>query len=105
MFIFSLVTSHIHLKNKIKKHISCLCFRAEIALTDGRLMGIGRELNTTATEEKALKSTLEDLEKELRDINTTVAQKQHLLDNYLSSGFSGKNLNHLSLKNTIHVGT
>ncbi|KAM4562148.1 laminin subunit beta-1 isoform 1-T2 [Odontesthes bonariensis] len=62
--------------------------RAEIALTDGRLMGISRELNTTATEEEALKSRLEDLEKELRDVNATVAQKNHLLDNYFSSGFT-----------------
>ncbi|XP_069025233.1 laminin subunit beta-1 [Embiotoca jacksoni] len=62
--------------------------RAEIALTDGRLMGIGRELNTTAAEEEALKRTLSDLEKELRDVNNTVALKQQLLDDYLTSGFA-----------------
>ncbi|XP_041860156.1 laminin subunit beta-1 [Melanotaenia boesemani] len=62
--------------------------RAEIALTDGRLMGIARELNTTAEEEKAIKNTLNDLEKMLMDVNTTVVHKQQLLDNYLTSGFS-----------------
>ncbi|KAM9750902.1 laminin subunit beta-1 isoform 1-T2 [Menidia menidia] len=62
--------------------------RAEIALTDGRLMGIGRELNATAGAEEALKSTLDDLEKQLRDVNGTMAHKKHLLDNYLSSGFA-----------------
>ncbi|XP_070766889.1 laminin subunit beta-1 [Enoplosus armatus] len=62
--------------------------RAEIALTDGRLMAVTRELNTTAGEEAALRRTLSDLERELRDINTTVAHKQHLLDDYLTSGFA-----------------
>lgn len=62
--------------------------RAEIALTDGRLMGITRELNATAEEEKALKPILNDLEKMLRDVNATVASKKKLLDKYLSSGFS-----------------
>ncbi|XP_078110423.1 laminin subunit beta-1 [Sander vitreus] len=62
--------------------------RAEIALTDGRLMGVTRELNTTAEEEEALKRTLSLLERELRDINATVVQKQRLLDDYLASGFA-----------------
>lgn len=62
--------------------------RAEIALTDGRLMAITRELNTTAEEEGALRRTLSDLERELRDINTTVAQKKHQLDDYFTSGFA-----------------
>ncbi|KAM6930149.1 laminin subunit beta-1 [Lycodopsis pacificus] len=62
--------------------------RAEIALTDGRLMGVTRELNTTAEEERALRRTLSDLERELRDFNTTVAHKQRLLDDYLTSGFA-----------------
>ncbi|XP_076019504.1 laminin subunit beta-1 [Genypterus blacodes] len=61
--------------------------RAEIALTDGRLMGITRELNTTAARDGTLRSTLSDLERELRDINTTVAHKRSQLENYLSSGF------------------
>uniref|UniRef100_A0A8C9YFE3 Laminin, beta 2-like n=1 Tax=Sander lucioperca TaxID=283035 RepID=A0A8C9YFE3_SANLU len=51
--------------------------RAEIALTDGRLMGVTRELNTTAEEEEALKRTLSVLERELRDINATVKVKKY----------------------------
>ncbi|XP_041655654.1 laminin subunit beta-2 [Cheilinus undulatus] len=62
--------------------------RAEIALTDGRLMSVARELNTTSAEEEALRHTLTDLERQLRDINTTVAEKQQLVENYLTSGFS-----------------
>uniref|UniRef100_A0A8D2ZRP9 Laminin, beta 2-like n=1 Tax=Scophthalmus maximus TaxID=52904 RepID=A0A8D2ZRP9_SCOMX len=62
--------------------------RAEIALTDGRLMAVGRELNATAEEEEALRRTLNVLERELRDINTTMAHKQRLLDEYLTSGFA-----------------
>lgn len=69
-----------------------MCSRAEIALTDGRLMAITRELNTTAEEEGALRHTLSHLEKDLRDINTTVAYKQRLLDDYLTAGFSGSKL-------------
>ncbi len=67
-----------------------MCSRAEIALTDGRLMGVARELNTTAEEEGALKRTLSGLETELRDINATVGHKRRLLDDYLTSGFAGK---------------
>lgn len=70
--------------------------RAEIALTDGRLMGVTRELNTTAEEEERLRHILTDLERELRDINTTVAHKQQLLDDYLTSGFAGSKLNQAS---------
>uniref|UniRef100_A0A8C2ZAY7 Laminin, beta 2-like n=1 Tax=Cyclopterus lumpus TaxID=8103 RepID=A0A8C2ZAY7_CYCLU len=66
--------------------------RAEIALTDGRMMGVTRELNTTAEEERALRRTLSNLERELRDINATVAYKQNLLDDYLTSGFTGSKL-------------
>uniref|UniRef100_A0A8C2ZAT6 Laminin, beta 2-like n=1 Tax=Cyclopterus lumpus TaxID=8103 RepID=A0A8C2ZAT6_CYCLU len=50
---------------------------------------IGQELNTTAEEERALRRTLSNLERELRDINATVAYKQNLLDDYLTSGFTG----------------
>lgn len=70
-----------------------LCSRAEIALTDGRLMGVARELNTTAAEEEALRRTLSDLEKDLRDVNNTVAHKERLLEDYLTSGFAGSKLN------------
>lgn len=73
-----------------------MCSRAEIALTDGRLMGVTRELNTTAEEEEALKRTLSVLERELRDINATVAQKKRLLDDYLTSGFAGSKLSQVS---------
>lgn len=71
------------------KYPTLFCSRAEIALTDGRLMGVARELNTTAAEEEALRRTLSDLERELRAINTTVAHKQRLLEDYLTSGFAG----------------
>lgn len=70
--------------------------RAEIALTDGRLMSVSRELNATAEDEKTLRRTLSTLERELRDINTTVAQRQQLLDDYLTSGFAGSKLNQVS---------
>lgn len=66
-----------------------MCSRAEIALTDGRLMSTAQELNKTAEEEEALRRTLNGMEKELRDLNSTVAQKQRLLDDYLTSGFAG----------------
>lgn len=63
--------------------------RAEIALTDGRLMGVTRELNSTSAEDEALRRTLSQLEAELRGVNATVANKQQLLEDYLTSGFSG----------------
>uniref|UniRef100_A0A8C9YJP3 Laminin, beta 2-like n=1 Tax=Sander lucioperca TaxID=283035 RepID=A0A8C9YJP3_SANLU len=78
------------------KYPASMCSRAEIALTDGRLMGVTRELNTTAEEEEALKRTLSVLERELRDINATVAQKKRLLDDYLTSGFAGSKLSQVS---------
>uniref|UniRef100_A0A3P8UUK8 Laminin, beta 2-like n=1 Tax=Cynoglossus semilaevis TaxID=244447 RepID=A0A3P8UUK8_CYNSE len=61
---------------------------AEIALTDGRLMSITRELNTTEEEDGSLRRTLSVLERELRDINTTVAEKKELLEQYHSAGFN-----------------
>lgn len=66
-----------------------MCSRAEIALSDGRLMGVTRELNVTTEDEGALSQTLTGLERELRDINTTVAHKHRLLQDYLTSGFTG----------------
>lgn len=63
--------------------------RAEIALTDGRLMGVTRELNSTTAEDEALRRTLSQLEAELREVNATVADKHQLLEDYLTSGFSG----------------
>uniref|UniRef100_A0A672J263 Laminin, beta 2-like n=1 Tax=Salarias fasciatus TaxID=181472 RepID=A0A672J263_SALFA len=53
-----------------------VCFRAEIALTDGRLMAIGRELNATGEEDRLLKDLLSELEKQLTDVNNTVALKK-----------------------------
>uniref|UniRef100_A0A8D3D257 Laminin, beta 2-like n=1 Tax=Scophthalmus maximus TaxID=52904 RepID=A0A8D3D257_SCOMX len=80
-----------HIQYTVRKileiHRLPVCCRAEIALTDGRLMAVGRELNATAEEEEALRRTLNVLERELRDINTTMAHKQRLLDEYLTSGF------------------
>lgn len=63
--------------------------RAEIALTDGRLMGVAREINSTSEEESELRRTLSDLEQQLRDVNATVAHKQRVLDDFLTSGFAG----------------
>uniref|UniRef100_A0A4W5RHR3 Laminin, beta 2-like n=1 Tax=Hucho hucho TaxID=62062 RepID=A0A4W5RHR3_9TELE len=50
--------------------------RAEIALTDGRLMGVARELNGTAVEDEVLRRNLTQMERELRDLNTTLIQHQ-----------------------------
>lgn len=63
--------------------------RAEVALTNERLMGVGQELNATAGDDDKLRSELNKLEQELMDLNATVAQKQRLLDEYRSSGFTG----------------
>ncbi|XP_037540958.1 laminin subunit beta-1 [Nematolebias whitei] len=60
----------------------------EILLTNGRLTDISHELNSTAGRDEDLKRTLSDLEKELRDINATVAHKQQVLDDRLTSGFA-----------------
>uniref|UniRef100_A0A671QX29 Laminin subunit beta-1-like n=1 Tax=Sinocyclocheilus anshuiensis TaxID=1608454 RepID=A0A671QX29_9TELE len=64
--------------------------RAEIALTDGRLMGVSRELNVTADLDNALKRNLTALEKELKDLNNTLHRLHIELDNYLTAGFAGK---------------
>lgn len=63
--------------------------RAEIVLADGHLTGVSRELNTTAETDRALRRTLELMERELKDINATVARKQQLLDDYHGSGLAG----------------
>lgn len=65
-------------------------FRAEIALTDGRLMGVIRELNLTADLDNALKQNLTALEKELKDLNNTLHQLRRGLENYLTAGLAGK---------------
>ncbi|CAL8370158.1 unnamed protein product [Lota lota] len=62
--------------------------RVEVALTDGRLMGLARDLNSTVEEDAALRSALDDLEGALRDINVTLAQKRQTMEDYLNSGFT-----------------
>lgn len=86
--------------------ITFLWFRAEIALTDGRLMSITRELNTTEEEDGSLRRTLSVLERELRDINTTVAEKKELLEQYHSAGFNGENTKYKiqEWSNRLYVG-
>ena len=53
-------------------------------------MGVTRDLNTTAKEDGALRQILSGLERELRDVNTSVAHKQQQLEDYLTSGFTGR---------------
>ncbi|XP_048033390.1 laminin subunit beta-1 [Megalobrama amblycephala] len=62
--------------------------RAEIALTDGRLMGVIRDLNGTADLDNALKQNLTALEKELKDLNNTLHQLRRGLENYLTAGLA-----------------
>ncbi|KAM6977412.1 laminin subunit beta-1 [Aplochiton taeniatus] len=62
--------------------------RAEIALTDGRLMDMTRELNATAEHDGKLRRALSELEQTLRDVNATLSQHRKELDNYMSSGFT-----------------
>ncbi|XP_051947738.1 laminin subunit beta-2 [Xyrauchen texanus] len=62
--------------------------RAEIAFTDGRLMGVVHELNMTAEHDDALKRNLTTLERELRDLNNTLHHLRRELENYLTVGLS-----------------
>lgn len=66
-----------------------MSFRPEIVLINSRLTGIDQDTNKTKEADKVLKRALTDLEKELMDVNATLARKQELLDKYLTSGFSG----------------
>lgn len=66
-----------------------LCVRAEIALTDGRLMTITQELNDTAQKDGELQWNLTQSEQELRDMNATLAQLRRQLENFVSAGFEG----------------
>lgn len=59
-------------------------------MTDGRLMGVIRELNGTAYLDNALKQNLTALEKELKDLNNTLHQLRRGLENYLTAGLAGK---------------
>lgn len=58
-------------------------------------MGVTRELNSTSAEDEALRRALSQLEAELREVNATVAHKQQMLEDYLTSGFSGTGLRSL----------
>ncbi|XP_073678938.1 laminin subunit beta-1 [Garra rufa] len=62
--------------------------RAEIALNDGRLMGVSRELNVTADLDNAQKRNLTALEKELKDLNNTLNRLRKELQNYLTAGLA-----------------
>lgn len=60
-----------------------------MALTEGRLMGVAREIDATGEEDTRLRDALERLERELRNINATVARKQQLVDDLRASGVEG----------------
>ncbi|KAG9269610.1 laminin subunit beta-1 [Astyanax mexicanus] len=64
--------------------------RVEIAVTDGRLMGMERELNAMAVQDRVLKQNLTSMEQELRDLNNTLTQSHKDLDNYLTAGLADK---------------
>ncbi|KAI7793829.1 laminin subunit beta-2 [Triplophysa rosa] len=64
--------------------------RAEIAFTDGRLMGVIHELNVTAEHDNALKRNLTALEGELKDLYNTLQQMHKQLENYLTAGLEEK---------------
>lgn len=70
-------------------HLNGHIFRVEIALTDGRLMGISRDMNVTADLNNALKRNLTALDKELKDFNKTFDPVHMDLENYLTA-FAGK---------------
>ncbi|XP_038867518.1 laminin subunit beta-2-like [Salvelinus namaycush] len=61
--------------------------RAEIALTDGRLMGVTRELNGTAVQDEILTRNLTQMERDLMDLNTTLVDRHQERRNNLSFGF------------------
>lgn len=60
----------------------------EILLTNQRLAEIGQDINKTKGTDEVLKRNLTDMERELRDVNATLAHHQEQLDNYLTSGFA-----------------
>lgn len=51
-------------------------------------MGVATELNTTGEMDSTLRETLHIMERELKDINATVAHKQ-LINEYHHSGLAG----------------
>lgn len=52
-------------------------------------MGVATELNATGEMDSTLRETLNLMERELRNINATVAHKQQLIDEYHHSGLAG----------------
>ncbi|TSM04853.1 Laminin subunit beta-2 [Bagarius yarrelli] len=62
--------------------------RAEIAVTDGRLMEAQRDLNVTTEHNNILKHNLTSLEQEFGDLNTTLNRWKDELTNYISGGIS-----------------
>lgn len=59
-------------------------------MTDGRLMGVSRELNATADLDNALKRNLTAMEKELKDLNNTLHRLSRELETYHDAGLKGK---------------
>ncbi|XP_066526394.1 laminin subunit beta-1 [Hoplias malabaricus] len=64
--------------------------RIEISVTDGRLMGIDRELNDTTEQDIMQKRNITSMEQELRDLNKTLAQRHRDLENYTTAGLADK---------------
>lgn len=56
-------------------------------------MGVATERNTTGEMDSTLRETLNLMERELRDINTTVAHEQ-LINQYHHSGLAGSIYTH-----------
>lgn len=53
-------------------------------------MGVATELKTTGEMDNTLREMLNLMERELRDINATVAHKQQLIIEYHHSGLAGR---------------
>ncbi|XP_076840048.1 laminin subunit beta-1 [Brachyhypopomus gauderio] len=62
--------------------------RAEIAVTDGRLMDVQKDLNGTAEHDQILKLNLTSMEEELRNLNSTLDQRRRDLENYITAGLA-----------------
>lgn len=52
-------------------------------------MGVATELNTTGEMDSTLRETLDLMEREMKDINASVAHKQLLINEYHHSGLAG----------------
>ncbi|XP_028849325.1 laminin subunit beta-2 isoform X2 [Denticeps clupeoides] len=74
----------------IHQHISQSIddLRAEIAVTDGRLMGLNAEISVSVEQDRSLKQTLTSLEQELTSLNSTLTKLLQGLENHLTQGFS-----------------